>query len=149
AAFRGQVLLSTDELIDSVGAAVVVSPDGKRLAYATRGVKPRLYLRELGRLESAEVPESEGAVAPFFSPDGKWIAFFSGGKLRKAPVSGGVPFAICDAPVPRGGTFVSDDAIVLSPRSVGGLVLVSASGGEPKMLTRVEPAASERSHRWP
>jgi serine/threonine-protein kinase len=146
---RGQVLLSSEELMDGVGAAVVVSPDGTRLAYVTRGLRPRLYLRPLGRLQPVEVPESDGAVAPFFSPDGRWVAFFSGGKLRKAPVSGGVPATICDAPIPRGGAWVSEDTIVLAPRTVGGLAVVSASGGEPKILTKVDVAARERSHRWP
>jgi serine/threonine-protein kinase len=143
------MLLTADDLLDSLGAAVVVSPDGTRLAYVTRGAKPRLFLRSLGRLESVEVPESDGAVSPFFSPDGRWVAFFSGGKLRKAPLSGGVPQTICDAPIPRGGTFVGNDTIVLSPRTVGGLVVVPASGGEPKVLTKLDSAARERSHRWP
>jgi len=148
-AFRGQLLLSTDDLIESVGAAVVISPDGTRLAYATRGPRPRLFLRPLERLQPVEVPESDGAVAPFFSPDGKWVAFFAGGKLKKAPVSGGVPVTICDAPIPRGGAWVSEDTIVVAQRSVGGLVVVAASGGEPKVLTKVDVAARERTHRWP
>jgi serine/threonine-protein kinase len=146
---RGQMLLSSDELMDSVGAAVVVSPDGSRLAYVTRGARPRLYLRPLDRLQPAEVPESDGAVGPFFSPDGKWIAFFASGKLRKAAVSGGAPTTICDAPLPRGGAWVAGDMIVFAPRTVGGLSVVSATGGEPKTLTKVDVAARERSHRWP
>ncbi len=95
------------------------------------------------------MPESDGAVNPFFSPDGKWVAFFSGGKLRKAPVSGGAPVTICSAPIPRGGAWVSEDTIVLAPRTVGGLAVVAASGGEPKVLTQVNVGARERSHRWP
>ncbi|HEY3349635.1 MAG TPA: protein kinase [Thermoanaerobaculia bacterium] len=148
-AIRGQVLLSSEELMDGVGASVVVAPDGTRLAYVTRGARPRLFLRALDRLQPVEVPESEGAVGPFFSPDGKWVAFFAGGKLRKAAVSGGVPATICDATIPRGGAWVSDDTIVFAPRSVGGLMVVPASGGEPKILTKVDVAARERSHRWP
>ena len=88
---QGQILLSSEDLMDGGGAAVVVSPDGSQLAYVTRGSRGRLYLRRLDRLVPVEVPESDGALSPFFSPDGKWIGFFARGKLRKAPVSGGAP----------------------------------------------------------
>ena len=148
-ALQGQLLLSSEELMDGVGAAVVVSPDGTRLAYVTHGPHQRLFLRQLDRLRPVEVPESEGALSPFFSPDGKWIGFFAGGKLRKAPVSGGAPVTICDAPIPRGGTWVSEDTIVFAPQTTGGLSVVSASGGEARKLTTPDVAARERPHRWP
>ncbi len=135
--------------MDGGGAAVVLSPDGSQLAYVTRGPRGRLYLRRLDRLVSAEVPESDAAISPFFSPDGKWIGFFAGGKLRKAPVSGGAPSTICDASLPRGAAWVSDDAIVLAPQTTGGLFVVPASGGEPRPLTKADVSARERSHRWP
>ncbi len=146
---RGQILLSSDELMDGGGAAVVVSPDGTLLAYVTRGSRARLFLRRLDRLVPVEVPESEGALSPFFSPDGKWIGFFARGKLRKAPVSGGAPATICDVSIPRGGAWVSDDTIVFAPQTTGGLSQVSAYGGEPRPLTKADVAARERSHRWP
>jgi serine/threonine-protein kinase len=146
---QGQILLSSEDLMDGGGAAVVVSPDGSQLAYVTRGSRGRLYLRRLDRLVPVEVPESDGALSPFFSPDGKWIGFFARGKLRKAPVSGGAPATICEAPLPRGAAWVSDDAIVLAPQTTGGLSVVSAYGGEPRTLTKADVAARERSHRWP
>jgi hypothetical protein len=146
---QGQILLSSEDLMDGGGAAVVVSPDGGLFAYVTRGTRGRLYLRRLDRLVPVEVPESDGALSPFFSPDGKWIGFFARGKLRKAPVSGGAPSTICDAALPRGAAWVSDDAIVFAPQTTGGLSLVSAYGGEPRVLTKAEVPARERSHRWP
>ncbi len=146
---QGQILLSSDDLMDGGGAAVVVSPDGGQFAYVTRGSRGRLYLRRLDRLVPVEVPESDGALSPFFSPDGKWIAFFARGKLRKAPVSGGAPSTICSAPLPRGGAWVSDAMIVFSPQTSGGLSVVHASGGDPRPLTKADVAARERSHRWP
>jgi serine/threonine-protein kinase len=148
-AIRGQILLSSDELMDGGGAAVAVSPDGTLLAYVTRGSRARLFLRRLDRLVSVEVPESEGALSPFFSPDGKWIGFFARGKLRKAPVSGGAPATICDVSIPRGGAWMTDDTIVFAPQTTGGLSQVSAYGGEPRPLTKADVAARERSHRWP
>jgi serine/threonine-protein kinase len=148
-AIQGQILLSSEDLMDGGGAAVVVSPDGSQLAYVTRGSRARLYVRRLDRLIPTEVPESDGALSPFFSPDGKWIAFFSRGKLRKAPVSGGAPSTICAAPLPRGGAWLSADTIVFAPQTTGGLSAVAASGGEPRSLTKADVAARERSHRWP
>ncbi len=148
-AIRGQILLSSDELLDGPGTAAVVSPDGSRLAYVTRSPRRRLFLRPLGDLQPVEVPESEGAEGPFFSPDGKWIAFFARGKLRKAPVSGGAPVTICDAPIPRGGAWLSGDTIVFTPKTTGGLSIVSATGGEPRILTAANVGARERTHRWP
>jgi serine/threonine-protein kinase len=148
-ALQAQIVLSTDDLMDGAGAAVVVSPDGSQVAYATRGPRARLYLRRLDRLVATEVPESDGALSPFFSPDGKWIGFFARGKLRKAPVSGGAPSTICDAPLPRGGTWIPGDAIVFAPQTTGGLSIVPASGGDPRPLTKANVAARERSHRWP
>ena len=68
--------------MDGVGAAVVVSPDGSRLAYVTRGPRPRLFLRALDRLAPTEVPGSEGAVSPFFSPNGKWLGVAGGAPSR-------------------------------------------------------------------
>ena len=144
-----QILLSSEELMDGGGAAVVVSPDGTQLAFVTRGPHARLYLRRLDRLVPVEVPESDGALSPFFSPDGRWIGFFSKGKLRKAPVSGGAPSTICDAPLPRGAAWTSDDTIVFTPQTTGGLSVVSAYGGDPRPLTKADVAARERSHRWP
>ena len=81
-----------------VGSALALSPDGDRLAYVARqdGVQ-RLYLRLLSGLESQPVAGSEGAFEPFFSPDGRWVAFFAGGKLRKASVSTGESLILADA----------------------------------------------------
>ena len=69
-------------LAHSAFPALALSPDGSRLAYvAERQGVPRLYLRQMDTFETREVPDREGAVTPFFSPDGRWIGFAGGGKL--------------------------------------------------------------------
>src|SRR6201997_2713374 len=72
--------------------AITLSPDGRHLAYvaAENGV-PHLDVRRLDNFGFAQVPDSEGANFPFFSPNGEWVAFFSQGKLKKAPSDGGNP----------------------------------------------------------
>lgn len=48
--------------------------DGSTLAYvAAAGGATRLFVRRLDGLEVREIPGTDGAYAPFFSPDGQWI----------------------------------------------------------------------------
>ncbi len=72
------------------GPAVALSPDGTHLAYvATQNGTQQIYLRAMDSLQAKAVPGTEGAVSPFFSPDGQWVGFFADGKLKKVSVSGG------------------------------------------------------------
>jgi serine/threonine protein kinase len=76
--------------------AVALSRDGTRLAYvATQGGTQQLYLRAMDSPEAKPIPGTEGAVAPFFSPDSQWVAFFAGGALKKVSVSGGPAVTLC------------------------------------------------------
>jgi Tol biopolymer transport system component len=117
------------ELSVDTTQAVVLSSDGKHLAYvaAENGV-PHLYVRRLDQFGSLEIPDSEGATFPFFSPNGDWVAFFGQGKLKKAPVDGGNPALICELPTFFGGTWTPQDIIVVAVPSYG-LATVPATGG--------------------
>lgn len=117
------------ELSSDTTLAVVLSPDGKRLAYVASisGVS-HLYVRRLDQYESVAIPESEGATFPFFSPKGDWVAFFNQGKIKKAPSDGGLPVEICEAPTFFGGAWTPQDIIVASVPNFG-LATVPASGG--------------------
>src|SRR5208337_1601384 len=65
------------------GPAVALSPDGTHLAYvATQGGTQQIYLRAMDSLEAKPILGTEEAIEPFFSPDGQWIGFFAGGKLK-------------------------------------------------------------------
>jgi len=129
-----------------------LSPDSSTLAFlaeASDGER-RLYLRSLDALDAREVPGSEGAWQPFFSPDGRWVAFFAGRKLQKAAVSGGGSVPIVEVGNnPRGATWTPDGQIVLAASQSSGLSRVSAVGGPLEELTRPDAARGERSHRWP
>jgi serine/threonine protein kinase/Tol biopolymer transport system component len=130
------------------GPAVALSPDGTRLAYVARqGGTQQLYLRAMDSLESKPILGTEGAVIPFFSPDGQWVGFFAGGKLKKVSVSGGAAITLGDTPIPRGASWVSLGTIAFVPTQVGALQQVSDAGGAPQSLTRLEKG--EVSHRWP
>jgi serine/threonine-protein kinase len=114
------------------GASAILSPNGATLAFAARQAgKTVLFVRKLDQLQAAALAGTEDATYPFFSPDGQWIAFFAGGKLKKVSVTGGAPLNLCDAPSGRGGAWADDDTIVFAPAATPNtrLMRVSASGG--------------------
>jgi Tol biopolymer transport system component len=136
----------------SVGVAFALSPDGNRLVLQAvddeTGV-PALWLRELANGTPGRIGGTEGADMPFWSPDGREVAFFAEGKLKRVDLEGGPPQVICDAPSPRGGAWGPDGRIVFSGAFRLGLNIVDASGGVPAVLTELDAARSEKSHRWP
>ena len=126
----------------TLAGAVAISPDGRTLAFIGRPssnvVGASLYVRSLDRLDAQQLAGTDAAGMPFFSPDGRWIAFFSGTVLKKVAVSGGSVVTLCDARSPRGGWWGEDDAIVFA--SATGLYRVAGSGGTPQQIAEAEPA---------
>ena len=130
--------------------AVAVSPDGSHLAYvAIRGDRTQLMLRPMNAVEATPIPGTTDAIGPFFSPDGRSIGFFSEGKLKRVPVSGGSVVAICDAAIGFGGTWGTDDTIIFSSTTGSPLFRVDARGGSTSRVTTLDAARGEFSHRWP
>jgi Tol biopolymer transport system component len=130
------------------GPAVALSPDGTQLAYVARqGGIQQIYLRALDSLDAKPILGTEGGVSPFFSPDGQWLGFFVGGKLKKVSVSGGAAVTLADALLPRGGSWGSQGMIAFSPTNIAVLQQVSEAGGSPQPITR--PENGEATHRWP
>ena len=95
------------------------------------------------------VDGTEGAEQPVLSPDGRWIAFFADGQLRKIPVDGGVAIDLAEARAPRGASWLSDGSLIYSPLFNSGLWRVAAAGGAPEPVSKLDEANGERSHRWP
>src|SRR5579871_2559844 len=144
---RSDVDLGTDASLFGPGAGsrVAISPDSSRLIFMSRG---RLYVRRLDQTTSTELRGSEGANAPFFSPDGRWIAFVADSKLKKVPVDGGSPVILSDAQsVAGGGSWGDDDSIVAPLGGAAGLSMIPSAGGTPIPLTKLAPG--ELTHRWP
>jgi serine/threonine-protein kinase len=83
---RLRVDLGPDVSLGSyAGADAIISADDTRLVYVSHN---RLFTRRLSQPQATELPLTDGAHAPFFSPDGQWVAFFAGGKLKKVSVAG-------------------------------------------------------------
>jgi Tol biopolymer transport system component/predicted Ser/Thr protein kinase len=142
---RLDVDLGSDvSLASQVGIDVILSPDGTRLVYVSRG---RLFTRRLDQPRSTELSGTEGAYAPFFSPDGQWIAFFANNKLKKVSVEGGAAIALCDISSARGGSWGEDGNIIAELANTGGLSRIPSTGGAPSPVTELAPG--EGTHRWP
>jgi Tol biopolymer transport system component len=137
----------------TLGSSVVLSPDGRRLAYVTGDETERtLWVRSLGQLQGAALAggaNAETVYHPVFSPDGEWIAYVTPTELKKIPVSGGASITLCDVDLSRGAAWLPDDTIVVSPTGRDALSRVSANGGELQPLTTLNEAEKETSHRWP
>ncbi len=132
-------------------APVALARNGDRVAFAaTRSDGRRqLFVRDLDQLEPVALAGTDGAAAPFFSPDARWIGFFADGKLKKLAASGGVVQTLCDAPHPFGATWTDDGTIVFAASMTGGLQRISAEGGTPTRLTTPDAASGEVRHAWP
>jgi serine/threonine protein kinase/Tol biopolymer transport system component len=129
---------------------VELSPDGRFLAYVgspTTGATPVLWLRALNEAEAQPMKGTEGARLPFWSPDSRQIAFFSGNYLKRIDLEGGSPQNIADlgGRDARGGTWNADNVIVVA--RAGALQRVSAGGGPPVQVTTLD--ADEAWHGSP
>lgn len=125
-----------------------ISPDGTRVIYTAGPTgASRLFVRRMDQFAATPLTGTtvEGH-GPFVSPDGKWVAFFGDGHLKKVPLDGGEPQVLCKVPTGVGGVWLNDDEIVFAPDWTTGLLRVSASGGEPTMAAT---PPTGRSYRWP
>jgi len=128
----------------------VLSPDGSLLAFTATGAdgKTSLWIRPMNSLDAHPVADTDGAIFPFWSPDGRSLGFFADSKLKTVDLTGGSAQIICDASLGRGGSWGKNGVIVFSPVVQGPLMQVSATGGTPTPITKVD-GAQHTSHRWP
>jgi len=126
-----------------------LSPDGTQLAFvAPLESSSVVWVQRLSSPEARPLTGTNGAGAPFWSPDGKFIAFSSEGRLKRiAATGGGAPREIAVIDGPTSGTWSANGTIVF--RGNSGLYQVPSDGGEAKLLTRIDDTRDEFSHRFP
>jgi len=126
-----------------------LSADGRQLAFVANGEHgSQLWVRSFDQASATPLAHTEGAIQPFWAPDGRALGFFADGKLKRIDlITGGVPLPLADAPLPKGGTWNADGTIVFAPSNVGPLMRVAAGGGGVRAVTQL--AHGQGSHRWP
>jgi Tol biopolymer transport system component len=126
-----------------VGGETSLSPDGRNLVFvaaAGASTPQALWLRSLDSLTAHQIPGTEGASGPFWSPDSQQIGFVANGKLEKIAVPGGAPQALCD----DSGTFSTWnlEGVILFA-SQGSLYRVPDTGGAPALVLAPDPMRHE------
>jgi serine/threonine-protein kinase len=119
------------------------------LAYVAQiGTHRELFVRRFDEPEPRSITGSDGARAPFFSPDGRFVGFWAKGQLRGASVDGGALWPIADISAVRGASWGPHDTIVFADFD-SGLWRVKTRGGTPERLTQVSESQGELYHAWP
>ena len=130
-----------------------ISPDGTKLAYVGFGSDgvSRLWVRTMDTLESHALAGVEMLNVPlFWSPDSRFIAFDTGGKLKKVDLAGGPLQTLCDVPATVvGGSWNRDGVIVFGLNNGAGIQRVSSAGGAPSPVTAMNAARNDRLHLFP
>lgn len=132
----------------ATGGDFSISPDGRHLAFVAAGADRtrRLWIRPLDSLTAVPLAETEGAVNPFWSPDGEFVAFFAQQALKKIAATGGPVQILADAVLPRGGTWNREGVILFAVNAGEQLHRVSSAGGP---VTRVDLNHVNGASHWP
>lgn len=148
---RGEKLRSTTYPV------LAISPDGRSVVFRTIddarydrfGNEGSFWVRVLDQFESRNLSES-GGHSPVFSPDGEWIAYVHGGKLKKMRAGGGPAYDIVAMTgSPRGLAWSPDGNLYFAKSHSGGISRVASDGSGLTELTVPDESAGENSHRWP
>jgi Tol biopolymer transport system component len=134
----------------TVGDNSAVSPDGRKIAFVATGVdhKRMIWVRSLNFEEARSLAGTEDITGdPFWSPDSRFLAFGSGGKLKRIEAAGGPAQTLCDAPTFNAGFWTSDNRILFG--TLGPVQQVSAAGGMPTPLTTLDHSRNELAHAAP
>ena len=135
------------------GLGSALSPDGRSLVFVgTREGKQLLWFRVLAGFEARPLPNTDGAVNPFWSPDNKSVGFFADNKLKRIEVASGAVKSLCDTSTVEplgGGSWSPEGVILFATDAHGPLYRVSEAGGVPTPATEFEKAHTETAHLFP
>jgi Tol biopolymer transport system component len=137
-----------------------VSPDGAAIAFAVTvpGQRDALYIRRLSELEARPLNGTDTSAnggdaqqQPFFSPDGRFVAYFSGAEsaLKRVPVAGGPVERLATLPTQNCGGTWRGDVILVASAGTKGIQRLPASGGPLAPVTTLDQSRGEVAHLWP
>ena len=112
---------------------IALSPDGTHLVYAG---SDQLYLRAMNQIEATPIRGTDGALEPFFSPDGQSVGFWADGQLKKVALTGGAAVTLCEIASLFGASWSPDDTILLGGPT--GESRVAGMGGTPEVIVPPE-----------
>ena len=128
---------------------LALAADGRRLVYpAARAGFVSLWLQDLSTGETRTLPSTDGAAAPFWSPDGSRVGFVGQGRLRAIDLASGSVSDLAEAAAGRGATWNQAGDLVFARDGASGLMRRSANGTIAP-LTTLDRNAGESSHSWP
>jgi serine/threonine-protein kinase len=128
-----------------------ISTDGRAIVFLGQSPEgPMLYVQHTDQLDARVIPGTAGGEQPVFSPDGQWVAFERGGKLKKVRLDGSAPINVADASADNGADWTTGDEFVLGAElNFHGLSRVSAAGGSLQEFTHPDSSKGETDHLWP
>ncbi len=149
-------LTSGDHLRHSSRHGIAISADGSQVAFRSNSdladpTAARISTRRLDQFHLNRMDILAAATNPTFSPDGQWLAYYDPAeqRLKKVPIASGTPITLCAVQEDPLGVDWTENGFILFAGSHGGLLRVSASGGEPEEVTALDEEADEISHRLP
>ena len=128
-----------------------LSPDGQRLAFVASRAdgRPRLFVRALDSQQSQEIPGTEGALLPFWSPDSRSVGFIADGSLKRMDLGGSSVRTLARAAAGAPAAWSRDGVILFTPTRTSGLHRIPASGGDSRPVTAPDPQRNEVAHVAP
>jgi len=138
------------EILSGANGLLGFTPDGGSFVFSGRtNGRQMLFRRDIGGPDAIPIEGTDGGDSVFFSPDGRWIGFTSGGRIMKVAAEGGRPFRIGEQIGVGGCVWLSDGTILFAPVYSDGLFRISSEGGNKERLTTPDKAAGELGHWFP
>jgi Tol biopolymer transport system component len=127
-----------------------ISPDARLLAYQaddTAGVS-HIWIRPMNAFVATPLAGTENAGRPFWSPDGKSLAFSVGSQMKRIAVSGGPAQLVGDIHGGYDGSW-GDGVILFDGSLADSIRQIPADGGEVTPAMRLDRSRGELYHAWP
>ncbi|MEX2182043.1 MAG: protein kinase [Gemmatimonadaceae bacterium] len=129
-----------------------ISRDGARIVYiGPDSAGTRLWIREMSSLVARPLPGTNGALAPFFSPDGRSVGYLTGlpGDVRIVPLDGGSQVTLARETAAPWGADWGDDGNIYFTHTTSRIARVPAAGGPVEIVSTLDSAKNEIEHDWP